>query len=174
MTWESYDQVPWQGWTPKDVATLLFVVRDERILLIHKKRGLGKGKINGPGGRVEGDETPRACAIREVEEELLVTPVSLHRLGLLDFQFTDGYSLRCHVYRADDCLGTPTETDEAVPMWLDLDAIPYERMWADDRIWLPMLLVGRRFQGRFLFDGDRMTGFRMLDGVPVHPVHIDD
>ena len=174
MTWHSYDRIPWQRWTPKDVATLLFVVRDEKILLIHKKRGLGKGKINGPGGRVEAGETPRQCAIREVEEELCVTPVSLRRFGLLDFQFVDGYSLRCHVYRADDCKGTPTETDEAVPLWLDLDAIPYDRMWADDRIWLPMLLAGRDFQGRFLFDGDRMTGFRMLDGVPANPAFAND
>jgi hypothetical protein len=28
------------------------------MLLICKKRGLGAGKINGPGGRIDGDETP--------------------------------------------------------------------------------------------------------------------
>jgi 8-oxo-dGTP diphosphatase len=29
-------------------------------------------------------------------------------------------------------------------------------MWADDRVWMPLLLAGRRFDGRFVFDGDRM------------------
>ena len=169
MSWRRYDDIPWSRWIPRDVATLLFVVRDDNILLIHKKRGLGKGKINGPGGRVDPGETPRECAVREVQEELCVTPVSLRRRGLLDFQFVDGYSLRCHVYRADDCRGTPSETDEAVPMWVGLDDIPYQRMWADDRIWLPMLLDEKDFQGRFLFDGDRLTGYRKQDGVPSHP-----
>jgi hypothetical protein len=31
-------------------------------------------------------------------------------------------------------------------------------MWADDALWLPWLLAGRRFAGRLLFDGDAMLG----------------
>ena len=53
--------------------------------------------------------------------------------------------------------GEPTETDEAVPLWAPLDALPFDRMWADDRLWLPHLVEGRRFRGRFVFDGDRMV-----------------
>ncbi|MBT4161861.1 MAG: NUDIX hydrolase, partial [Gammaproteobacteria bacterium] len=45
--------IDWENWEPEEVATLLFVVRDGRVLLIRKKRGLGAGKINGPGGRLE-------------------------------------------------------------------------------------------------------------------------
>jgi 8-oxo-dGTP diphosphatase len=37
-----------------------------------------------------------------------------------------------------------------------VDEIPYERMWADDALWLPLLLRGERFTGHFIFDGDRM------------------
>jgi 8-oxo-dGTP diphosphatase len=54
--------------------------------------------------------------------------------------------------------GEPRETDEAAPLWVPQDRIPYDRMWADDRIWMPEFLAGRRFSGRFLFDGDRMLG----------------
>jgi len=52
------DDLDWNSWQGKDPATLVFVVRDGRILLINKKTGLGKGKINGPGGKVEKGETP--------------------------------------------------------------------------------------------------------------------
>ena len=53
-------EIDWSAWKPVDVATLCFVVRDGEILLIRKKRGLGAGKINGPGGRVEpGDAVNR-------------------------------------------------------------------------------------------------------------------
>ncbi len=61
-------------WQPVDKGTILFVIIDDQILLIHKKRGLGAGKINGPGGRLDDGETPAECAVREVEEELRISP----------------------------------------------------------------------------------------------------
>jgi len=153
-----FDQVNWCGWQAAQRATLLFVICDGRALLIHKKRGLGAGKINGPGGRIDPGETPHQCAIREVREELLVTPTGVTPEGQLFFQFADGFSIHGYVFRATGCLGTPRETDEAVPHWVPLGEIPYERMWADDHVWLPQMLAGRKFIGRFLFDGDAMLG----------------
>lgn len=148
--------IDWATWEPTERATLLFVIRDGRILLIHKKTGLGAGKINGPGGRLEPGETPAQAAIREVEEELCVTPMGVRKAGELRFQFVDGYALHGYVFCADDCDGTPQETREAAPLWVDLEAIPYDRMWADDRTWIPHMLAGRNFSGRFIFDGDQM------------------
>jgi 8-oxo-dGTP diphosphatase len=148
--------VDWQSWQPRDRATLLFVVRAGHVLLIRKKRGLGAGKINGPGGRLEPGETVADCALREVREELGVTAVGVEQRGELSFQFTDGYSIHATVFHASDCLGEPRETDEAIPLWTAVDAIPYDQMWADDALWLPLLLSGRRFVGRFVFAGDQM------------------
>lgn len=159
------EDVPWTGWTPRERATLLFVLLQGRILLIHKKRGLGAGKINGPGGRLEPGETPRQAAIREVQEELRTTPTGVSERGLLRFQFCDGYSIEGTVFAATGLEGEPRETEEAVPLWVPQDQIPYDRMWADDRIWMPEFLAGRRFSGRFLFDGDRMLGHH-LDILP--------
>jgi 8-oxo-dGTP diphosphatase len=153
MTLDDLDPATWR---PRDVATLLFVIRDGEALLIRKKRGLGAGKINAPGGRLEPGETPPECAVREVREELGVTPTGVRARGELRFQFADGYGLHCHVFTADGCEGEAVETDEAVPRWTPLDAIPYDEMWADDALWLPVMLSGRGFSGRFLFDGDRM------------------
>lgn len=148
--------VDWNAWTPRERATLLFVVRGGEILLIRKKRGLGAGKINGPGGRLEPGETPQACAVREVEEELRVTPTGVREAGVLRFQFLDGLSIHGTVFTASGCRGTATETDEAVPLWTPLAGIPYEEMWADDILWLPHMLAGRRFSGRFLFREDTL------------------
>jgi 8-oxo-dGTP diphosphatase len=150
-----------ETWTPKERATLLFVVKGGRVLLILKKRGLGAGKVNGPGGRLDPGEMPEQCAVRETQEELCITPTGVTFAGELMFQFTgtgklSGHSIHGYVYRATDFEGTPTETDEATPMWTDVDAIPYDRMWQDDRLWLPKLLAGEPFVGRFLFDDDTM------------------
>jgi 8-oxo-dGTP diphosphatase len=151
--------IDWTKWRAVDEATLLFVVQDEQVLLIRKKRGLGAGKINGPGGRIQAGETALGAAVREVEEELGVTPYGIEERGELSFQFVDGYSIHVHVFVASGCHGEAIETEEAVPLWTPLDRIPYDEMWEDDRHWVPLLLEGRRFAGRFVFDGDAMLDF---------------
>lgn len=148
--------VDWPGWQPADTAVLTFIRRDGQLLLILKKRGLGHGKINAPGGRLEPGETPEQAAVRETQEEVGLTPLSLCAAGQLDFAFTDGYSLRCHVFTADGHEGALTETDEADPFWCPESDIPYGRMWSDDRLWLPLLLEKRPFFAQFVFDGDLM------------------
>lgn len=147
------------------LATILFVVKDGQILLIEKKRGLGAGKINGPGGKIDPGETPLEAAIRETQEELLITPYGPRKLGELRFAMSDCPDILCHVYRADDFSGTPTETDEAVPVWTALDAIPYHRMWEDDRHWLPLLLDEQTFLGRFVFAGDHLRWSEVSTGI---------
>lgn len=161
----SVGDIDWRSWSPDDVATLLFVVRGGSVLLIRKKRGLGAGKINGPGGRIEAGESPLAAAIREVEEEVCVTPRGVEPRGELSFQFVDGYALHVHVFVASDCDGEPRETEEARPCWTPVDRIPYAEMWADDSLWLPMVLEARSVSGRFVFDGDTMLDYdlRPLD-----------
>ena len=161
MIYESVDDIDWQQWVPREKATLLFVVRGGKILLIHKKLGLGAGKINGVGGRLEPGETPLQAAVREVEEELCIRAIDPEKVGRLSFQFLDGLALEVTVFRSSSYKGTPTETGEAKPVWFDLDEIPYKKMWEDDRLWLPLVLTRTVFQGYFIFDGDRMVDARM-------------
>ena len=158
-----FDLIDWESWQPRDRATLLFVIRNDRVLLIRKLRGLGAGKINGPGGRLEENETPAEAAVRETREETGIEASGLTEHGELRFQFTNGYSIHVWVFRASECSGTAVTTDEAIPLWTPLEEIPYDEMWADDRLWLPVLLAGRRFDGRFLFDGDSMLGYALSE-----------
>ena len=151
----------WQNWQPQQLANLCFIVKDGRVLLIRKKRGLGAGKINGPGGKLEPGETALAAAIREVQEEIGVTPLAIEDRGVLHFQFADGYSLECAVFLAIDLDGEPVETIEAAPFWVKVEAVPYDEMWADDRHWLPEVLAGKSFRGWFEFDGDTMLSRRL-------------
>lgn len=153
-----FEDIDWSTWTPVERATLVFIIKGQEILLIEKKRGLGAGKINGPGGRLEPGETPAECAVRETQEELLITPLDVEPVGELNFQFTDGHSIQGYVYKATDYEGTPTETDEANPVWTQIEDIPYENMWADDAVWMPLMLRSEPFIGKFLFDGDTMLG----------------
>ncbi len=158
-------EIDWATWQPRERATLLFVIREGEILLIRKKRGLGAGKINGPGGRLEPGETPAQAAVRETREELCIAAAAPSLRGELHFQFVDGYSLLCSVFTSGEFTGTPTETDEATPLWTPLDAIPYHDMWEDDARWLPGMIEGRTFRGYFVFDGDKMLSHTIDWGV---------
>lgn len=157
--------IDWSSWVPRDSAVLCFIVCDSGVLLIEKLRGLGAGKVNAPGGRIEPGETPLEAAVREVQEEVAVTPQQLSKIGHLKFAFTDGYDLECWVFRAESFVGVPTAGPEAIPFWSPITDIPYHRMWADDQDWLPHLLTHTPFQGEYLFDGDQMLSSALRLGV---------
>jgi 8-oxo-dGTP diphosphatase len=156
-----FSEINWLDWEPTLHATLLFIIHDGQVMLIHKKTGLGVGKINGPGGKLEPNEKYKDCAIRETVEETCVTPYDVKYAGELRFQFTDGLSLYVAVFTAAGYMGELTETEEAKPFWCPVDQIPYDKMWEDDQHWVPHMLAGVRFTGRFLFDEHRLLGFNL-------------
>ena len=162
-------KVDWNEWIPTEVAVLCFIFQRSEVLLIEKLRGLGAGKVNGPGGRIEAGESPEQAAIRELQEEIAVTPTQLSRLGNLRFAFTNSYFLECWVFRAEGFSGKPTNSAEAIPFWSPIDAVPFERMWEDDRHWFPHLVKGQPFQGQFIFDGDSMLHCEVLQSRLVVP-----
>ena len=172
-TADSVHDIDWWTWTPTERATLMFVIDGERILLIRKKRGLGAGKINGPGGRMEPGETAEACAVRETIEELGVTALRPTLRGRARFQFQDGYRLTVFCFASYAHSGEAVETDEAVPLWTPLGRIPYSQMWADDALWLPRLLRGEVFDGRYVFAGDRMLDAAFREPASLADIALD-
>ena len=153
---DNVDEVDWGNWVPEEKAVIVYIKVNNNLILIHKKTGLGAGKVNAPGGRIEKGETPEEAAVRECREEIGVTPVGIKRGAELSFIFKDGYSLFGHVFLAEGYDGNLKETDEADPFLCPLDKIPYEKMWEDDIYWLPEALEGNFTQGWFIFDSDRM------------------
>lgn len=147
----------WPNWQPNVRATLIFIRRDHEVLLIRKKRGFGRGKINGPGGKLDPGESELDCAVREIAEELDIQAIDPTKRGELWFHFLDGMAMHVAVFMTTEFAGEAAETEEAAPLWTPIDQIPFDEMWADDRHWLRRMLLGAEtFVGRFLFDGDAM------------------
>lgn len=161
------DSFDWDSWEPTEKAVLCFVVDNDKILLIHKKTGLGKGKINGPGGRIDPGETPLEAAIRETAEETGITPINPVQHADLSFVFTDGYSLHGSVFLTNEWEGTMIATDEADPFWCPLREMPWDQMWEDDPLWLPKVLSGQYASGRFIFDEDKMLSHQVIVSDPM-------
>lgn len=128
-------------------VTLVFLRRENELLLAMKKRGHGVGKWNGTGGKLEPGETPLQAAIRETQEEIGVTPVLPELVGELHFLDLPDVDHYCHIFVATKWEGEPEESEEMRPQWFTLDSIPYSDMWPDDKLWLPLLLDGKKFKG---------------------------
>ncbi|HKR82060.1 MAG TPA: 8-oxo-dGTP diphosphatase [Candidatus Saccharimonadales bacterium] len=138
-------------------ATLLFLRRDNQVLLAMKKRGFGEGFWNAPGGKAEPGETAAQTAIRECQEEIGVTARNVQLVGHMYFRMleasdhgNDGY-----IFTATEWEGEPHESDEMRPAWFDIDKLPYDQMWENDRLWIPYVLGGQLFEGAITTDGQR-------------------
>jgi 8-oxo-dGTP diphosphatase len=154
-----FEQINWTSWQPMDRAVVVYIIDKEqkKVLLISKKTGLGKGKVTGPGGKLESGESYLDAAIRECQEEVSIKPLDLEKRAELHFQFTHGYAMYGEAFFTDSWEGEAKSSKEADPFWCDLEKIPLDNMWEDDRNWLHQALEGKKLRGFYVFDGDKIV-----------------
>ena len=97
---------------PIKQATLCFLVKNNKILLGMKKRGFGEGLWNGFGGKPNVAEAIVDTAIREVTEEIGVTPKNIEKVATLSFYFPHKpeWNQEVKVFLSKSWKGSPTET----------------------------------------------------------------
>jgi len=134
------------------VATLCYIIKSGKVLLIKKKKGFGAGVWNGPGGKASKNESLQDCAKRGVYEKVSIVPEAPWEVGELLFYFGGKPEWRIHVFVADEYDGIERETDEAVPKWFRIDRVPYGEMWLGDDVWMPLMIAGKKFRGTLFFD----------------------
>ena len=141
-------------------ATLVFLVRDNEILLarkvidpiIHKP---GAGKLNGFGGGFEESETLEQCCFRETMEEsrVSIVPKSLELVAIVYFKNTksDVSKFTCKVYCffATEWFGNPRSGKEMIdPKWYKTSNMPWDDMIPGDKYWFePVLSKMERILG---------------------------
>ncbi|MDD5416427.1 MAG: NUDIX domain-containing protein [Candidatus Aenigmarchaeota archaeon] len=149
-------------------VTLCFLVKEKEILLGLKKRGFGKDKYNGFGGKLKDGESIEEAALRELEEEINIKTGIKDLMKVADLTFTfpepkRDWNQRVHVFFINDWNGEPKESDEMRPVWTDKQKLPFARMWAGDKYWLPMALDGKMIRGEINFknNGDAVEKIKL-------------
>ncbi len=108
----------------KYTLALLFDQTKTQILLMKKsKPEWQKGKLNGIGGKIEADETPLACIVREIQEEtsIKLDPTTLTFIGNIgDHDWT--MAVFTQIYQGSTA---DAQSLEAEPIaWFSIDALP--------------------------------------------------
>ena len=122
--------------------------------MLRKARGLfGEVKWNAPGGKLLLGENPSSGVVREMFEETELTLSELDFHGILNFYLGESKELHqtVFVFSCRKFAGKKRRGREGGLKWFPIREIPYDSMWDDDRMWLPLLLQGESFIGDFYF-----------------------
>jgi len=157
-------------------VALCFLLRADidglSVLLGRKKAGFGAGKVVGVGGKLEAGESSVQAACREVFEEtgVLVRAGQLEPAGRIFFDFpaNPGWNMDTDLFVARQWVGEPAESDEIMPAWYRVDALPLADMWHDAGNWLPLALTGAAPQLRIVLNQDNETVAAVLP-LPARP-----
>lgn len=77
----------------------------------------------------------------------------MEKLGIIDFSWENKEGvLEVNIFKIKDFMGTPQESEEMKPEWFLVKDIPYDKMWSDDKYWMPLFLENKKFKGNFVFD----------------------
>lgn len=138
--------------------TVIFLVKEDKVLLGYKKNGFGKGYYLGIGGKVEKNESVEEGALREFREEVgvKIKPFNLQKVAVLDFYFPhvsdESWNQQVYAYLVYEWENEPQETDEIKPIWFDKTRLPLEEMWDDAKYWIPKILNGEEVYEEYMFN----------------------
>jgi len=145
--------------TQRILATLIYAEHNGRVLMLHRNKEPNKGLWIAPGGKLEFDESPQECALRELEEETglrgrqpklrgLITEVSPRK----DYQWlififvtrqVEGELLNCE---SADCR-------EGKLAWVPIEQVPSLPIPPADAIFFPHVIGnGPLFRAKFVYD----------------------
>ena len=151
-------------------TTLCYITRDDQVLMLHrtKKEGdMNRDKWLGIGGKLEENESPDACLLREALEETGLTLTSWKCRGVVTF-LSDRYEGEyMYLFTADGFEGSLKECDEGDLEWITREKLDSLPKWEGDQIFLDLLWQGAPFFLLTLrYTGDHLTE-AILDGKKI-------
>lgn len=135
------------------LATLCYVIRDNKTLMIHrikKENDFHEGKWNGLGGKFEQGESPEDCVIREVKEEAGLDIIEPKLKGFITFPLFDGKDdWYVFLFTVEKFSGNLIDSAEGRLAWIDNDKLLDLNLWDGDRIFIPWLFQDKFFSAKF-------------------------
>ena len=108
------------------LTTLCYIEKDGKYLMLHrvkKENDINRDKWIGVGGKLEQDESPEECLLRETYEETGLTLTDYRLRGVITFVSDRWDTEHMFLYKADDFTGELKECDEGELVWVDKEDI---------------------------------------------------
>lgn len=150
--------------------TICFIRRGDSILLLNRESAPWMGMWNGVGGKIEKNETPQDCILREIAEETGLKVSEAAYKGMVTWQAADGghaggmYAFIVEIPYTIT-YETPIKRAEGILDWKKLD-------WILDRdntgianlkYFLPLLLNDPdQYRHHFIYDGEKVENFKSV------------
>ena len=151
-------------------TTLCYITQGDRVLMLHrtKKEGdMNRDKWLGIGGKLEENESPDDCLLREAQEETGLTLTNWRCRGVVTF-LSDRYEGEyMYLFTADGFEGSLKECDEGDLQWITREKLDGLPKWEGDQIFLDLLWQDAPFFLLTLrYTGDHLTE-AILDGKKI-------
>jgi 8-oxo-dGTP diphosphatase len=153
---------------PRTCLVFAFTEDRKELLVIEKLRGMGRGKLTFPGGKIQDHESVKEGALRELFEETgLRVDGEIVERGFVEFIFEKGnedsvnWSNFCHLFEVTvsteirlKMAAQSLDNTECRPFWATFDTLDWDRFWPDDRNWVPFIVKGQTVERRVIFKCD--------------------
>lgn len=151
-------------------TTLCYITRGDEVLMLHrvkKENDINKDKWIGIGGKLEPEESPDACLLREAKEETGLTLTSFKCRGVVTFLNDQCEGEYMYLFTADGFEGQLRECDEGDLQWVKREFLDTLPQWEGDKIFLKLLWQDAPFFLLTLrYSGDRLIE-AVLDGKKI-------
>lgn len=151
--------------------TICFIKRGNEILMLNRESPSWMGMWNGVGGKLEKDETPKQCILREVKEETGISLSDVEYKGNVIWGNEESESYYGGMYafiaRLPDTYeyNTPVKMDEGILDWKNINWLlhPENMGVANFTYFLPKMLNDpHTYDHKFTYVGDEVTEFQSV------------
>ena len=144
------------------LTTLIYIENDGTYLMLHrikKVHDLNANKWVGLGGKVETNESPLECALREVKEEANISLDTIECKGIITFILPKWGNECCFLYKATTHQQSLINCNEGELHWIDKSNILQLNLWEGDHYFLKPLLNDEGFnEYKLVYDNnDRLV-----------------
>ena len=147
--------------------TICFIKRGNEVLLLNRDKPCWMGRWNGIGGKLEKDESPKECMLREIKEETGIDIGKVNYKGnvtwITDVTSKGGMYAFTAELPLDYIYETPVKIDEGILDWKEISWIldPSNDGIAENvPSFLPLMLnEDKLYEHKCTFEGSNMIDF---------------
>ena len=149
------------------LSTVCYIEQDGKYLMLHrtkKKKDVNHEKWIGVGGKLEAQESPEECVVREVCEETGLTLQEYQLRGIVTYVSAELETEYMYVFTSNDFTGELIECNEGDLQWIKKDKVTGLNTWEGDKIFVEKIKNNNSFFTiKFNYDGEKLIKYDLKE-----------